>query len=105
MALTVDYQKFGTTFSEAYVKVVNAEYINGIEMVWNMSEDTEVPPIQTPEKRLKVSYTIKVYPSATIEDVLHTEQFYFVSESGDDLVGACYAHLKSLEAFADAVDA
>lgn len=105
MAITVDFQKFGTTFSGAYVKVANAEYINSIEMVWNMSEDTEVPPTQTPEKRLKISFTAKVYPSATSEEVIHQEQYYFVAASADDVVGACYDHLKSLDAFANAVDA
>jgi hypothetical protein len=105
MALTVDFQKFGTTFSDAYVKVSNAEYINAIDMVWNMSEDPETPPTQTPEKKLKISFTAKVYPSATSEDVISQEQYHFVSPTADDVIGACYDHLRSLEAFANAVDA
>lgn len=105
MAITVDFQKFGTTFSDAYVKVTNAEYINAIDMVWNMSEDPDVPPTQTAEKKLKISYTAKVYPSATSEDVISQEQYHFVAPAGDDILGSCYDHLKSLDAFANAVDA
>jgi hypothetical protein len=105
MALTVDYQKFGTTFSGAYVKVMNAEYANSVETTWEMSEDPTVPPTMLEIKRLKVSFTAKVFVSDSSEDVLHQETYYFVAEDGDDIVGACYDHLKSLDAFASAVDA
>lgn len=105
MALTVDYQKFGTTFSGAYVKVVNAEYANTLEQEWQLSEDPVVAPTTIEVKKLKVSFTAKIFVSDSPEDILHQETYYFAAESGDDIIGACYEYLKSLDAFANAVDA
>lgn len=105
MALTSNFSKFGVTFEDAYTKISNVEYANTMDQGWELSEDPAVPPTKTFTKVLKVKFNSYTYPSSTSEDLLHTQDYHVVLEAGNDLLGSCYAHLKTLPEFEGAVDA
>lgn len=104
MAITSNFSKFGVTFENAYTKVSNLEYANSMDQSWELSEDPNTPPTQVFTKVLKVKFDAHTYPNAESEDLLHTESYHVVFESGDDLLGSCYAHLKTLPEFTGAQD-
>jgi hypothetical protein len=105
MAIKSNFQKFGVTFEDAYTKVQSIEYVNALDPEWEMSEDPSVAPVRVMVKRLKISFMAKTTAAQGSEDVLESKQHYFTTEDASNIIGECYAHLKGLEAFADAVDA
>lgn len=105
MALTVDFEKFGTTFTDAYVKIQRLEYLNTVKTIHTMSEDPDGAPEIQDVKELRVSFMVCIFPSLESSESLHTSHYSTSIETGDDVIGACYEYLKTLDAFADAVDA
>lgn len=105
MAITSNFQKFGVTFEEAYTKVVSIEYANSYIEHWELSEDTQTPPVKVLKKALKVQFNAQTFVSSESQDKLEEKQYLFVSEDGSNLIGECYGYLKGLPEFADAVDA
>ena len=105
MAIKSNYQKFGVTFEDAYTKVQSIEYVNALDPEWEMSEDPAVAPVRVMVKRLKVSFTAKTFANEVAQDAIESKQYYFISQDASNIIGECYAHLKGLEEFADAVDA
>lgn len=105
MAITSNFQKFGVTFEGAYTKVASIEYANSYIEHWELSEDTETPPVKVSVKALKVQFNAQTFVSSESQDKIEEKQYQFVSEDGSSLIGECYAYLKGLPEFADAVDA
>jgi hypothetical protein len=105
MAITSNFQKFGVTFEEAYTKVASIEYANSHIEHWELSEDTQTPPVKVAVKALKVKFNAQTFVSSESQDKLAEKEYFFVTEDGSNLIGECYEHLKGLEEFADAVDA
>ena len=105
MAITSDFEAFGVTFQNAYTKIQNVEYSNGTKEEWILSEDPEVAPTKEVSKILRVKYTYITLANATSDQPISTKEEHVVFETGENLVEQCYTHLKTLEAFANAVDA
>lgn len=105
MAITSNFEAFGVTFENAYTRISNVEYSNGLQENWIMSEDPEVAPVKEMVKILRVKFTAKTYANATADVPFRTEDYHVVFETGDTLVESCYAHLKTLPEFTGAQDA
>lgn len=105
MALQSNFEKFGVTFENAYTKILNVEYSNSFIEEWVLSEDPATPPQKVMNKALKIKFDAVTYPSSTSTEALHSQTYHEVFATGDALVEACYAHLKTLTEFAGAQDA
>jgi len=119
MALEKSFEKFGTTFSEAYHRITNLNYssYDRKELVYSqqaVDENGEPIPTQTSEAWVvdrMVNFTVAVYISAEARDA-HSEPVYsrtynFVPDwsSSDNVLAQSYSYLKSLEEYGEAVDA
>lgn len=106
MAIKNNFTAFGVVFTDAYTRITNVEYSNGLQEKWEMSEDTEVPPVKIWEKILRVKYSRKTYANAEQEQPIAVGEEHFVidAEGAADIVGACYSHLKSLPEFENCID-
>ena len=102
MALTVDFQKYGVTFEDAYVKIMSIQYNNTVATSFTTPENPEDAPVNVTEKVFRIMFIANIYSS---DEVIHSETYYLDTDIADDIVGACYEHLKTLDAFANAVDA
>lgn len=106
MALKSTYTKFGVAFEDAYTRVQNIEYANSKDESWELSEDPTIPPTRVFNKMIKVSFIANTYSAstATDEELLNTKQHLITLTDASDVVGSCYAHLKTLPEFTGAVD-
>jgi hypothetical protein len=120
MALLRDISKYGVTFSNTYNRVSACNYVNALKKVITQNElDTTdpanpvpVPPTVSWEKTRKVEFTVLTYLSQEAfenqEEVVDQKLYGFyvpVTETSVDVLDMCYAHLKTLPEFANAVDA
>lgn len=107
MALISTFTKFGTAFSNAYTRIQSVEYANSKDESWELSEDPTVPPTRVFNKMLKVAFVANTYSSsaATDEELLNSKQHLITLTDASDVIGSCYAHLKTLSEFTGAQDA
>ena len=105
MAITSNFEAFGITFENAYTRIGNVEYSNGLQEDWIMSEDPTVAPVKQTSKIIRVKFNANTYATATAEKPINVGEYHVVFETGDTLVESCYAHLKTLPEFTGAVDA
>lgn len=104
MALTVNYPKYGTTFTGAYIRISNLNYSNGKTQVWQTNEETgEEELVET--KVLHADYVYQVFADADSSEVIHSEMCHITLATADDVLGDCYTDLKTREGFESAVDA
>lgn len=104
MALTVDYSKYGTTFADAYVRITNVNYTNGETHSWVANEESGEEEMVA-SKILIADYSYQVLADADSKEVIHSEMCNVVLANADDVLGDCYADLKTREGFEAAVDA
>ena len=97
MALEISYDKFGMTMGNCYVVIHNVNYNKGIM--------TPVP------LEHNASCEVQYYANKAARDAketpLHFAGFQFdvdTAQGADDLLTQAYAHLKTLDEFADATD-
>ena len=121
MALLCDYQKYGTTFQNAYVRIERFNYVAKPEKVSNImtpyrsEEGAMVHSNETTETVQTVkrcNLIVAIYHSeAAREDAqapieMKTEYIFDVAPASTlDLFDQGYAYLKTLPEFAGAVDA
>ena len=120
MALITDINKFGVTFSNAYVKISACNYVNAFKKVVTQNEldmtDPEnpipVPPTVTCEKTKKIEFSTMTYLSQNSfeeqAESIDTKTYGFyvpAEETSVDILDLCYTHLKTLSEFNNAIDA
>lgn len=121
MALLCDYQKFGTTFNSAYVRIERLHYVAKPEKVTSQPEayrdengdmvySNETTEVVNTAKKCNI--VVAVYHSEASRSAaespldMKTEYIFDVTEGSTlDLFDQGYAYLKTLPEFTGAVDA
>ena len=119
MAITNNFDKFGTTFTAAYHRITRLSYEvyerqeNVLVTEASMDEEgNPVPPVYEMQwKKVANAYgEVSTYASAAAreahEEVLARTSFNFEVDlaGSDNWMEQAYAHIKTLDAFADATD-
>ena len=119
MALTQSFEKYGTTFANAYHRVSELRYHVNEYITYNMvqqepdEDGNPVPPVseQSWATERKAYFTLMTYVDQAARDG-HSEavaraEYSFTPDwdSTDNVLTQAYAYLKTLDIFADAVNA
>ena len=119
MALTKSFEKFGSTFADAYHNISDLRYnVHEYERTTLVEQEPDedgnpVMPVATTtwQKDLIANFTLKTYVDAAArtghKEAISQSEYMFTPdwESSDNVLAQAYTYLKTLDAFDGAVDA
>lgn len=119
MALEKSFEKFGSTFADAYHNISDLRYhVSEYEVTSLVEQEPDeegnpVPPVATTvwQKDTIANFTVKTYVDEAARtshaQALTQAEYSFTPDwtSSDNVLAQAYAYLKTLEAFDGATDA
>lgn len=119
MALEKSFDKFGSTFADAYHNISDLRYnVHEYQQTTLVEQEPDedgnpVPPVETTtwETQRTVVFTVASYINEASRtghnDAIAKKEYSFTPDwtSSDNVLAQAYAHLKTLDAFDGAADA